>query len=163
MFGSGGGAGRRRRRCRRALGAQVPLLGQVPIDVRLREGGDNGQPLVLSDPDAPRRRKELLTGRRRAAGKPRGLAGMSLGLSPRAASRTGPAQVVSGSQGAGSLGGQRARRRGERRAGRTGSSLVVVARAGASATNVRGCSDARSRSPSSGPSSVLRSSVIPLT
>ena len=37
----------------RALGARVPLLGQVPIDMRLREGGDEGKPLVLTDPDAP--------------------------------------------------------------------------------------------------------------
>ena len=39
----------RRRRGRRggahrsSTGAQVPLLGQVPLDVRLREGGDNGR------------------------------------------------------------------------------------------------------------------------
>ncbi|WP_055480683.1 Mrp/NBP35 family ATP-binding protein [Sphaerimonospora mesophila] len=37
----------------RTLGARVPLLGQVPIDLRLREGGDEGKPLVLTDPDAP--------------------------------------------------------------------------------------------------------------
>ncbi|MER6949748.1 Mrp/NBP35 family ATP-binding protein [Nonomuraea sp. NPDC000554] len=37
----------------RTLGARVPLLGQVPIDLRLREGGDEGKPLVLTDPDSP--------------------------------------------------------------------------------------------------------------
>lgn len=37
----------------RTLGARVPLLGQVPIDMRLREGGDEGKPLVLTDPDSP--------------------------------------------------------------------------------------------------------------
>jgi ATP-binding protein involved in chromosome partitioning len=37
----------------RTLGARVPLLGQVPIDMRLREGGDEGKPLVLTDPGAP--------------------------------------------------------------------------------------------------------------
>ena len=31
----------------------MPLLGQVPLDVRLREGGDAGVPLVLGDPDSP--------------------------------------------------------------------------------------------------------------
>ncbi|WP_036332256.1 Mrp/NBP35 family ATP-binding protein [Microbispora sp. ATCC PTA-5024] len=36
----------------RTLGARVPLLGQVPIDLRLREGGDEGKPLVLTDPDS---------------------------------------------------------------------------------------------------------------
>jgi len=34
----------------RVTGAPVPLLGQVPIDFRLREGGDRGVPLVLADP-----------------------------------------------------------------------------------------------------------------
>lgn len=63
------------------LGSEVPLLGQIPFDVALREGGDSGHPLVLSTPDAPaaqalRRIAETL-GRR-----PRGLAGMSLGLTP---------------------------------------------------------------------------------
>lgn len=63
------------------LGSEVPLLGQIPFDVALREGGDSGHPLVLSTPDAPaaqalRQIAETL-GR-----KPRGLAGMSLGLTP---------------------------------------------------------------------------------
>ena len=46
VFGSGGGA---------ALAAEldVPLLGQVPLDGRLREQGDAGEPLVAADPDAP--------------------------------------------------------------------------------------------------------------
>jgi ATP-binding protein involved in chromosome partitioning len=35
------------------LGAPVPLLGQIPLDTRLRESGDVGRPLVLSAPDAP--------------------------------------------------------------------------------------------------------------
>jgi ATP-binding protein involved in chromosome partitioning len=45
-FGEGGG---------RALADQlgVPLLGQVPLDEPLREGADDGTPLVLSDPEAP--------------------------------------------------------------------------------------------------------------
>ena len=63
------------------LGAQVPLLGQIPFDVALREGGDAGHPLVLSTPEAPaamalRSIAETL-GRR-----PRGLAGMALGITP---------------------------------------------------------------------------------
>jgi ATP-binding protein involved in chromosome partitioning len=65
----------------RLLGAEVPLLGQIPIDVRLREGGDNGTPLVLSDPGASAS-KELLKVTDALTGKPRGLAGMSLSLSP---------------------------------------------------------------------------------
>ena len=35
---------------RRLTGGDVPLLGQVPLDVRLREAGDGGHPVVLSDP-----------------------------------------------------------------------------------------------------------------
>jgi ATP-binding protein involved in chromosome partitioning len=37
----------------RTLGTRVPLLGQVPIDLRLREGSDEGKPLVLTEPDSP--------------------------------------------------------------------------------------------------------------
>jgi ATP-binding protein involved in chromosome partitioning len=44
-FGSGGGA-------RLAEQLDVPLLGTVPLDPRLRESGDAGTPLVESDPDS---------------------------------------------------------------------------------------------------------------
>jgi ATP-binding protein involved in chromosome partitioning len=46
VFGSCGGA---------ALAADldVPLLGTVPLDPRLREQGDAGEPLVAADPEAP--------------------------------------------------------------------------------------------------------------
>jgi ATP-binding protein involved in chromosome partitioning len=80
VFGSGGGA-KVAESLSRLLGAEVPLLGQVPLDKRLREGGDNGRPLVLSDPDAPAS-KELLTVVDTLTGRPRGLAGVSLGLTP---------------------------------------------------------------------------------
>ena len=42
-FGTGGGE-------RLAEDMGVPLLGRVPLDVRLREAGDAGEPLVESDP-----------------------------------------------------------------------------------------------------------------
>ena len=80
VFGAGGGEAVATS-LSRLLGAEVPLLGQIPIDVRLREGGDNGIPLVLSDPDASAS-KELLKITDALTGKPRGLAGMSLRLSP---------------------------------------------------------------------------------
>ena len=80
VFGSGGGQAVASSLSTR-LGAQVPLLGRVPIDVRLREGGDSGRPLVLDDPSAPASRV-LLDVTQALTGKPRGLAGMSLGLSP---------------------------------------------------------------------------------
>ena len=44
-FGSGGGE-------RLADELEVPLLGTVPLDPRLRESGDAGVPLVESDPDS---------------------------------------------------------------------------------------------------------------
>ncbi|TMR07278.1 Mrp/NBP35 family ATP-binding protein [Actinomadura soli] len=68
----------------KTLGTRVPMLGQVQIDPRLREGGDNGVPLVLSDPDAGAA-KELRTIADTIAGRSRGLAGMSLGISPKRA------------------------------------------------------------------------------
>ena len=43
VFGSGGGD-------RLAEQIGVPLLGQVPLDPRLREAGDEGEPLVVADP-----------------------------------------------------------------------------------------------------------------
>jgi len=79
VFGSGGGeavAGR----LGELLSVPVPLLGRVPLDVRVREGGDAGAPLVLSAPEAPASR--ALREVARALSKPRGLAGRSLGLTP---------------------------------------------------------------------------------
>ena len=82
IFGSGGGA-----RVAATLGARfgytVPVLGEIPLDVSLREGGDTGKPIVESDPTAPG--AEVL-GRiaRELSGRGRGLAGMQLGLSPTA-------------------------------------------------------------------------------
>jgi ATP-binding protein involved in chromosome partitioning len=80
VFGSGGGQSVADS-LSRSLGASVPLLGQIPIDVRLREGGDNGTPLVLSDPDCDAS-KVLLGISDALSGKPRGLVGLSLGLTP---------------------------------------------------------------------------------
>ncbi len=81
IFGSGGGAAVADA-LTRTLGTQVPVLGQVPIDVRLREGGDEGRPLVLSDPDAEAA-KELRSIADKLGSRSRGLAGMSLGISPK--------------------------------------------------------------------------------
>ena len=35
------------------FGYDVPVLGQIPLDESLREGGDAGKPIVDSDPTAP--------------------------------------------------------------------------------------------------------------
>ncbi|MBI1759487.1 MAG: Mrp/NBP35 family ATP-binding protein [Actinobacteria bacterium] len=64
-----------------SLGTSVPLLGQVPLDVRLREGGDIGQPLVLTAPDSPAA-TALIGVAGRLTAKRRGLAGRSLNLTP---------------------------------------------------------------------------------
>ena len=82
IFGSGGGE-----RVAATLGARfgydVPLLGKVPIEVSLREGGDAGKPVVESDPTAPG--AQVLTRvAERLTSRGRGLAGMQLGLSPTA-------------------------------------------------------------------------------
>jgi ATP-binding protein involved in chromosome partitioning len=80
LFGSGGGQAVADA-LTRATGAEVPLLGQVPLDVRLREGGDDGQPVVLTDPSSPA--ALVLSGiAGRLGGRARGLAGRSLGLAP---------------------------------------------------------------------------------
>jgi len=46
IFGHGGGA-------RMAEDMGIPFLGEVPIDTRVRTGGDEGQPIVAAAPDAP--------------------------------------------------------------------------------------------------------------
>src|SRR5690242_10538647 len=52
VFGSGGGQAVADS-LSTALGAPVPLLGQVPLETRLRECGDGGTPIVLAEPDSP--------------------------------------------------------------------------------------------------------------
>ncbi|QIK67440.1 Mrp/NBP35 family ATP-binding protein [Nocardioides sp. HDW12B] len=80
VFGTGGGE-RVARTLSQRLGYDVPLLGDIPLDERLRAGGDLGKPLVTSDPDAPAARS--LSGiAERLSGRGRGLAGMQLGLAP---------------------------------------------------------------------------------
>jgi ATP-binding protein involved in chromosome partitioning len=80
VFGTGGGQAVADA-LTRITGAQVPVLAQVPIDPRLRQGGDDGIPLVLSDPDAPASRGLAAVAQTLAA-RSRGLAGRRLGLSP---------------------------------------------------------------------------------
>ncbi|HET8599896.1 MAG TPA: Mrp/NBP35 family ATP-binding protein [Segeticoccus sp.] len=80
IFGSGGGRAVADS-LTRAVGAEVPLLGQIPLDTRLREGGDQGMPVVLGEPDSAA--GAALRGIARGlATRARGLAGRSLGLTP---------------------------------------------------------------------------------
>jgi ATP-binding protein involved in chromosome partitioning len=48
IFGSGGGE-ETARRLSELVGADVPLIAKVPFDTNIREGGDAGNPIVLSD------------------------------------------------------------------------------------------------------------------
>ena len=80
VFGSGGGQ-RVAETLSSRFGYDVPVLGQVPLDTSLREGGDAGKPIVESDPTAPAA-AILRDIAQRLAGRGRGLAGMQLGLTP---------------------------------------------------------------------------------
>ncbi|KZS85742.1 Mrp/NBP35 family ATP-binding protein [Mycobacterium persicum] len=80
VFGEGGGQ-QVAERLTRAVGADVPLLGRIPLDPALVAAGDAGVPLVLSAPDSAVG-KELLNIAEGLAARRRGLAGMSLGLDP---------------------------------------------------------------------------------
>ncbi|WP_030544999.1 Mrp/NBP35 family ATP-binding protein [Streptomyces albus] len=81
VFGSGGGE-RVAEGLTRTTGASVPVLGTIPIDVRLREGGDEGRPIVLTDPGSPAG-SALRAIAGKLGGRKRGLSGMALGITPR--------------------------------------------------------------------------------
>ena len=80
VFGSGGGD-RVARTLSQRFGYDVPVLGRIPLDTRLREGGDDGKPIVEADPTAAAA-KVLREVADTLAGRGRGLAGMQLGLTP---------------------------------------------------------------------------------
>jgi ATP-binding protein involved in chromosome partitioning len=60
VFGSGGGA-------RMAAQYGVNLLGELPLDIRIREDADGGTPTVVSEPNSERARAYFLMARRTAA------------------------------------------------------------------------------------------------
>ncbi|HUK71835.1 MAG TPA: P-loop NTPase [Streptosporangiaceae bacterium] len=80
VFGSGGGEAVADA-LTRITGTRVPLLGKIPIDPTLREGGDAGVPLTLSDPASAAGSilREIADG---LGSRTRGLAGRPLGLTP---------------------------------------------------------------------------------
>jgi ATP-binding protein involved in chromosome partitioning len=51
LFGTGGGE-ETSKRLSQLVGGDVPLLGKVPFEITLREGGDHGDPVVISNPDS---------------------------------------------------------------------------------------------------------------
>ncbi|WP_226362964.1 Mrp/NBP35 family ATP-binding protein [Pseudonocardia sp. ICBG1142] len=80
IFGSGGGQ-TVADSLSRTVGTTVPLLGQIPLDVALREGGDAGTPIVLGKPESAAA-QALDAIAEKLTVKARGLAGMSLNISP---------------------------------------------------------------------------------
>lgn len=80
VFGSGGGQAVADS-LTALVGAPVPLLGSVPIDPRLREGGDTGTPIVLSDPSSPSA-VALTAIAKDLAGRTKSLVGRPLTLTP---------------------------------------------------------------------------------
>jgi ATP-binding protein involved in chromosome partitioning len=80
IFGAGGGA-QVAETLSRTIGTEVPLLGQIPLDTRVRESGDAGDPVVLTDPDSPAS-TALTAVADRLALRRESLVGRSLGLSP---------------------------------------------------------------------------------
>ncbi len=80
VFGSGGGQDTADTLTTR-LGYPVPLLAQVPLDPKLRAGGDEGVPVVTGDPGLPAARalQGLADGLDRRG---RNLLGRQLGLAP---------------------------------------------------------------------------------
>jgi len=86
IFGEGGGA-----QAAETLG--VPLLGQIPLMPSLREGGDEGRPIVVTDPDSPagaalrEAARRVVQATRTKVGKP-----LPIMAQPGAAAAAGPHQ-----------------------------------------------------------------------
>ena len=80
IFGRGGGA-TVAEQLTANLGYEVPLLGTVPIEVSLREGGDEGVPVVLAE-GSSKAQESLRAIAGSLARRARGLAGLSLSVTP---------------------------------------------------------------------------------
>lgn len=78
LFGKGGGDNVAKA-LTNELGTEVKVLGKVPFDVKLREGADDGKPLILSDPDSLAS-KEIMNIANSLVKNPKGLVGKNLGL-----------------------------------------------------------------------------------
>ncbi|WP_024793814.1 Mrp/NBP35 family ATP-binding protein [Tomitella biformata] len=80
IFGAGGGEAVAAS-LTRAVGADVPLLGQIPLETAVRESGDAGVPIVLSAPESPAG-AALIAVADKLAVRRKGLVGMSLNINP---------------------------------------------------------------------------------
>jgi ATP-binding protein involved in chromosome partitioning len=63
------------------VGAKVPLLGSIPIEPQVREGGDSGTPIVVANPESAAAMAFTAIATE-LVGQARGLAGRSLTLTP---------------------------------------------------------------------------------
>ncbi|MEO8889025.1 MAG: Mrp/NBP35 family ATP-binding protein [Jatrophihabitantaceae bacterium] len=82
LFGSGGGQAVADS-LSLSTGTSVPLLGQIPIDQLVREGGDGGDPVVISDPTSAAALAMSAIADKLAA-RQLSIVGRSLGLAPAA-------------------------------------------------------------------------------
>ncbi|MBD3690125.1 Mrp/NBP35 family ATP-binding protein [Nanchangia anserum] len=80
LFGSGGGQ-MVADHLSTQLGYSVPLLTQIPIDIRLREGSDQGTPVAIAAPDSPAAQALDVVAEKLATSK-RSLSGRNLGVKP---------------------------------------------------------------------------------
>ncbi len=81
IFGSGGGK-EVAHALTLELGYKVPLMAQVPLDIAMREGSDDGEPVVLAAPESPSA-QALMQVADALAVRSRGLAGRPLGVTPK--------------------------------------------------------------------------------
>ena len=80
LFGHGGGLATAQA-LSNLIGSDIPLIAAIPFEVALREGGDGGAPIVLSNPESPAALAINQVASVLAA-RTRGLSGLSLGISP---------------------------------------------------------------------------------
>ncbi len=80
LFGAGGGKSVADG-LSKTFGINIPVLGNIPFDIRLREGSDKGEPLVSAFPESDAAVAITAIAQQLCA-KPRGLAGVSLHITP---------------------------------------------------------------------------------
>jgi ATP-binding protein involved in chromosome partitioning len=79
LFGTGGGE-ETAKRLSTLVGSDVPLVGKIPFDISLREGGDSGEPIVWKHPES-KAAEQFLEIVDRLAPRKKSLLGVRLGVS----------------------------------------------------------------------------------
>ena len=79
LFGKGGGE-ETAQRLSTLIGSDVPLVGKIPFDISLREGGDAGQPIVWKEQESPAA-QQFLSIVDQLAPRKKSLLGVRLGVS----------------------------------------------------------------------------------